>query len=64
MQVCRFANVLKSLGVKKGDRVAVYLPMIVELPVVLLACARIGTLLPSHTHPLSALRAHSHLCLA
>lgn len=42
VQVCKFANVLKSFGVKKGDRVAVYLPMIVELPVVLLACARIG----------------------
>ncbi|ELR25048.1 acetate-CoA ligase [Acanthamoeba castellanii str. Neff] len=43
-EVCKFANVLKSLGVKKGDRVAVYLPMIVELPVVLLACARIGAI--------------------
>jgi len=40
--VCKFANVLKSLGVQKGDRVALYLPMIVELPVALLACARIG----------------------
>jgi len=41
-EVCRFANALKSLGVKKGDRVAVYLGMIPELPVVMLACARIG----------------------
>ena len=41
-RVCRFANALKSLGVKAGDPVAVYLPMIPELPVVLLACARIG----------------------
>ncbi len=41
-EVCRFANVLKSLGVGKGDRVAIYLPMIVELPVAVLACARIG----------------------
>ncbi len=40
--VCRFANVLKSLGVKKGDRVAIYLPMVVELPAAVLACARIG----------------------
>ncbi|HEY4378597.1 MAG TPA: acetate--CoA ligase, partial [Acidimicrobiales bacterium] len=41
-EVERFANVLKGLGVQKGDRVAVYLPMIPELPVSLLACARIG----------------------
>jgi acetyl-CoA synthetase len=40
--VCRFANGLRKLGVKKGDRVAIYLPMIPELPVALLACARIG----------------------
>jgi acetyl-CoA synthetase len=40
--VCRFANVLKSLGVKKGDRVALYLPLIPELAVAMLACARIG----------------------
>ena len=41
-EVERFANVLKGLGVSKGDRVAIYLPMIPELPVSLLACARIG----------------------
>ena len=40
--VNRFANVLKGLGVKKGDRVTIYMPMIPELPVALLACARIG----------------------
>ncbi len=40
--VCRCANVLKKLGVKKGDRVAVYLPMIPELAITLLACTRIG----------------------
>jgi acetyl-CoA synthetase len=40
--VARFANVLKGLGVAKGDRVAIYLPMIPELPVAMLACARIG----------------------
>jgi acetyl-CoA synthetase len=40
--VCRVANALKSLGVRKGDRVCIYLPMVVELPVALLACARIG----------------------
>ncbi len=43
-EVNRFANVLKKLGVKKGDRVSVYLPMIPELPITLLACARIGAI--------------------
>jgi len=42
--VCQFANVLKSKGVKKGDRVCIYLPMIPELPIALLACARIGAI--------------------
>ncbi|KAF2906076.1 hypothetical protein ILUMI_00103 [Ignelater luminosus] len=41
-EVCKFANVLKSKGIKKGDRVAVYMPMILEGVVTLLACARIG----------------------
>ena len=41
-EVERFANVLKGLGVQKGDPVAVYLPMIPELPIAMLACARIG----------------------
>jgi acetyl-CoA synthetase len=41
-QVCQFGNVLKSLGVKKGDRVALYLPLIPELAIAMLACARIG----------------------
>ncbi|HEX2049475.1 MAG TPA: acetate--CoA ligase [Actinomycetota bacterium] len=41
-EVCRLANVLKDLGVRKGDRVAVYLPMIPQLPAAMLACARIG----------------------
>ena len=41
-QVCQFANVLKSLGVRKGDRVALYLPLIPELAMAMLACARIG----------------------
>jgi acetyl-CoA synthetase len=40
--VNKFASVLKNLGVKKGDRVALYLPMIPELPIFMLACARIG----------------------
>ena len=40
--VCRFANVLKKLGVKKGDRVTIYLPMILEAAYAMLACARIG----------------------
>jgi acetyl-CoA synthetase len=43
-QVGAFANVLKSLGVKKGDRVALYLPMIPELAIAMLACARIGAI--------------------
>jgi acetyl-CoA synthetase len=41
-EVSKFANVLKKYGVKKGDRVCIYLPMILELPIALLACARIG----------------------
>ena len=43
-EVCRFANVLKNNGVKKGDRVCVYLPMIPELAIAVLACARIGAI--------------------
>ncbi len=43
-EVCRFANVLKKHGVRKGDRVTIYLPMIPELPVAMLACARIGAI--------------------
>jgi len=41
-QTCKFANVLKAKGVKKGDRVSIYMPMVPELPVVMLACTRIG----------------------
>ncbi len=41
-QVCRAANLLKNLGIKKGDRVCIYLPMIPEAAVAMLACARIG----------------------
>uniref|UniRef100_U5EWV9 Acetyl-coenzyme A synthetase n=1 Tax=Corethrella appendiculata TaxID=1370023 RepID=U5EWV9_9DIPT len=41
-EVCRFANVLKAHGIKKGDRVAIYMPMTLELPIAMLACARIG----------------------
>ncbi len=42
--VNKFANVLKKFGVKKGDRVSIYLPMIPELPIAMLACARIGAI--------------------
>ena len=42
--VCRLANALKKLGVKKGDRVAIYLGMVPELPVAMLACSRIGAI--------------------
>ncbi|HEY8560697.1 MAG TPA: acetate--CoA ligase [Pyrinomonadaceae bacterium] len=41
-QVCKFANVLKKLNVKKGDRVALYMPLVPELAIAMLACARIG----------------------
>ena len=41
-EVCRFANVMKKLGVKKGDRVTIYMPMILEAAYAMLACARIG----------------------
>jgi acetyl-CoA synthetase len=41
-QVCKFANVLKNNGAKKGDRICIYLPMVPELAIALLACARIG----------------------
>lgn len=43
-RVCAFANVLKSKGIKKGDRVCIYLPMIPELTISMLACARIGAI--------------------
>ena len=41
-EVSRFANVLKGLGLERGDRIAIYLPMILELPIAMLACTRIG----------------------
>ena len=41
-EVCKFANAMKSLGIRKGDRVTIYLPMIPEIAVAVLACARIG----------------------
>lgn len=41
-KVCKFANVLRSKGVTKGDRVVIYMPMILELPIAMLACTRIG----------------------
>ncbi len=43
-RVCRLANALKGLGVKKGDRVTIYLPMVIEAAVAMLACARIGAI--------------------
>ncbi|UCG95733.1 MAG: acetate--CoA ligase [archaeon] len=55
-KVCRFSNVLKGLGVKKGDRVGIYLPMIPETQIALLACARIGAI---HTVVFSAFSTES-----
>ena len=55
-QVNKLANVLKSLGVEKGDRVTIYLPMIPELPISMLACARIGAI---HTVVFSGFSAKS-----
>jgi acetyl-CoA synthetase len=43
-EVCKFANVLKGLGVKRGDRVCIYMGMVLELPIVMLACTRIGAI--------------------
>ena len=43
-EVCKFSNVLKSKGIGRGDRVCIYLPMIPELPIVMLACTRIGAI--------------------
>jgi acetyl-CoA synthetase len=43
-QVCQFANVLKNNGLKKGDRVCIYMPMVPELAIAVLACARIGVI--------------------
>lgn len=43
-EVNKFANTLKNLGAKKGDRVAIYLPMIPEVQISMLACARIGAI--------------------
>lgn len=55
-EVCRFANVLKKMGVKKGDRVGIYLPMVPELAIAMLACARIGA---PHTIIFAGFSAHS-----
>ncbi len=43
-EVCKFANVMKSKGIKKGDRVAIYMPMVPELAIVMLSCSRIGAI--------------------
>ena len=56
IQVKKFSNSLKSLGVKKGDRITLYLPMIPELPISMLACARIGA---THTVVFSGFSASS-----
>jgi acetyl-CoA synthetase len=43
-EVCKFANVLKDHGIKKGDRITIYLPMVLELSIAMLACTRIGAI--------------------
>tara|TARA_B100000809_G_scaffold257512_1_gene299243 strand:+ start:365 stop:2347 length:1983 start_codon:yes stop_codon:yes gene_type:complete len=43
-EVCKFSNVLKTQGIGKGDRVCIYMPMVPELPIVMLACARVGAI--------------------
>ncbi|MBN1457505.1 MAG: acetate--CoA ligase [Sedimentisphaerales bacterium] len=43
-EVCKYANVMKSKGIKKGDRVAIYMPMVPELAIVMLSCTRIGAI--------------------
>jgi len=43
-EVCKFSNILRQKGIRKGDRVAIYLPMVPELPIAMLACARIGAI--------------------
>ncbi len=55
-EVCRFANVLKKHGVKRGDRVGIYLPMVPELTIAMLACARIGA---PHSIIFAGFSAHS-----
>jgi len=54
--VCQFANALKKLGIKKGDRVCIYMPMIPELTIAVLACARIGAI---HSVIFAGFSAHS-----
>ena len=44
LRVCQFANVLKNKGAKRGDRICIYMPMVPELPIAMLACARIGAI--------------------
>lgn len=56
VEVQKFSNVLKSIGVKKGDRITIYLPMVPELPIAMLACARIGAI---HTVVFSGFSASS-----
>ena len=67
--MCRFANVLKKLGVKKGDRVTLYLPMIAEAAAAMLACTRIGAIhagdarlavLDAHGKPLAHCGGYDH----
>jgi acetyl-CoA synthetase len=55
-EVCRVANALKSRGIKKGDRIAIYMPMVPELAIALLACARIGA---AHSVVFGGFSAHS-----
>ena len=64
-KVNQMANALRGLGVKKGDRVSIYLPMILELPIAMLACAKIGAIHSvvsvSYTH-LDVYKRQSYRC--
>ncbi len=60
-QVNRFANALKAQGIKKGDRVGIYLPMVPELPVAMLACAKLGAIHVVVFSGFSAVAVHDRL---
>ncbi len=62
VEVCKVANALKELGIKKGDRVCIYMPMVAELPIAMLACARIGAMHNVVFGGFSANSLHERIC--